>query len=117
MKGCAAATEDGIAVISNEDEQATGYISQINLIGVTATCKKEVIPFLCLYLFGLCGGYNSFIHPTVHTCKKVRDVSCPEEWKYALALGAYLPECKYFPDEVSRCHDQGNNTDVSKFAG
>jgi len=116
MKGCIP-KEEGIAVISNEDEQATDYISQINLIGVTATCKKDVIPFLCLYLFGLCGGYNSFIHPTIHTCEQVRDVSCPEEWKYALALGAYLPECRYFPEDVSSCNNQGNGSGASNLAG
>ena len=107
-KGCQPNPDGTVYVISNEEEQALLYLSQINLIGVTAACKKAVVPFLCLYLFGLCGGYNNFIHPTIQSCEKVRDVSCATEWKYATALGAYLPECRYFPNSVSSCTDDDN---------
>ncbi len=118
LKGCLPGPDGSIDVLSDEEEQATEYMSQINLIGVNAACKKDVIPFLCLFLFGLCGGYNSFIHPTVETCERVRDVSCREEWKIAKKLGAhYLPECKFFPDHVSNCFDQHNNISVNELIG
>ena len=67
-------------------------------------CRSRVIPFFCLYTFGLCGESGITYQPTATQCSDIRDNVCESEWKEANArlnsLGQPpLPDCSSFGDE------------------
>ena len=71
-------------------------------------CRSAVIPFLCLYTFGLCGTENVDYRPTAAQCMEIRDSICESEWKRAadlLALAGQppLPDCSSLSDEGLEC--------------
>ena len=42
-------------------------------------CRSSVIPFLCLYTFGVCGANNDDYRPTAAQCMEIRDSICESE--------------------------------------
>ena len=59
-------------------------------------CRELVVPFLCLYLFGL---YDMSGISIIGQCEEIRDVVCFTEWATALRYGIDLSDCGIFPME------------------
>ena len=117
----------------NDDELMDVYISNNNIVDQISTeeeigrliysldlfiqpsekCRSAVIPFLCLYTFGVCGANNDDYRPTAAQCMEIRDSICESEWKKAsdlLALAGLppLPDCSSLDDEGLDC-EQGKS--------
>ena len=94
-----------ILVQQNEEESIASQIllRLDNFIKPSPECRELVVPFLCLYQFGLCDMSGIIIQPTIGQCEEIRDVVCPTEWATALRFGIDLPDCGIFPTESSSC--------------
>ena len=79
-------------------------------INPSEECKKRVVPFLCLYTFGLCGESNDNYKPTAAECESIRDVVCQSEWQKAndllSAFGQRLPDCDSFDADGLYCSNE-----------
>ena len=104
--------------LATDLETAEDSIGQVlfaleTVIKPSDECRSAVIPFLCLYTFGVCGVNNDDYRPTVAQCMEIRDSICKSEWKKAadlLALtgGTPLPDC-------SSLREQGLECDLENF--
>ena len=86
-----------------EDEIGNLLFSLELFIKPSEECRSRVIPFFCLYTFGLCGENGVNYHPTATQCSDIRDKVCESEWKEAnLRLESVgrsvLPDCSSFSD-------------------
>ena len=90
-------------MVRNEEASAIQLIDGLKFIGASDECMRRAVPFLCLHLFGLCGGSGVSIQPTISQCEEVRDTLCQEEWMFVGTLGIDLPDCAMFPANVSSC--------------
>ena len=94
------------------EEEIEDLIFSLDLyIQPSEKCRSAVIPFLCLYTFGVCGANNDDYRPTAAQCMEIRDSICESEWKEASGLLALaglrpLPDCSSFDDEGLDC-EQG----------
>ena len=94
------------------EEEIEDLIFSLDLyIQPSEECRSAVIPFLCLYTFGVCGANNDDYQPTAAQCMEIRDSICESEWKEASGLLALaglrpLPDCSSFDDEGLDC-EQG----------
>ena len=71
-------------------------------------CRNAVVPFLCLYTFGLCGENGIDYGPAQAQCSEIRDTICKSEWKEASTLlESYglptLPDCSSLSDDGLNC--------------
>ena len=92
-----------ILVQQNDESTASRIVFGLNIINPSPECRELVVPFLCLYLFGLCDMSGIFIQPTIGQCEEIRDVVCRTEWVTALRLGIDLPDCENFRMESQSC--------------
>ena len=107
---CKPNRDGSVQVLSNAEKMARKLFHALSAFTSKPACKKTVVPFLCLYLFGVCGGIDTILYITSGICKRVRDVDCVDEWKLASALadskGEILPDCDQFPPVVINCKDK-----------
>ena len=94
--------------MSGEDSIGQVLFALETFIKPSDECRSAVIPFLCLYTFGVCGVNNDDYRPTVAQCMEIRDSICESEWKKAadiLALtgGAPLPDCSSLREQGLEC--------------
>ena len=95
---------EGILVQQNDESTASQILFGLNnFLNPSPECRELVVPFLCLYQFGLCGMSGIFIQPTIGQCEEIRDVVCRTEWATALRFGINLPDCGIFPTESPSC--------------
>jgi hypothetical protein len=78
------------------------------LIQPSDECRDAVVPFLCLYTFGMCGMNNDDYRPSAAECIEIRDSICESEWKKAKGLleefnQPPLPDCSTLGDEGLDC--------------
>ena len=93
-----------ILVQQNDESTASQILFGLdNFIKPSPECRELVVPFLCLYQFGLCDTSGIFIQPTIGQCEEIRDVVCRTEWATALGYGIDLPNCEIFPMESPSC--------------
>ena len=92
-----------ILIQQNDESTASQIVFGLNFIKPSPECRELVVPFLCLYLFGLCDTSGIFIQPTMGQCEEMRDVVCRTEWATALRFGINLPDCGIFPMESPSC--------------
>ena len=83
------------------------------LIKPSDKCRDAVVPFLCLYMFGLCGKNSTTYHPTAADCFNIRDYICEDEWKQAADLAVMyghppLPNCSHLSDDGLKCDGKLN---------
>ena len=111
---CTPNPDGSIQVVVNGEKRAKKIIHSLNIITAKPSCKKAVIPFLCLYLFGVCSDIDNILYITSKTCERIRDVECVKEWEIATALSKYsidkLPSCVSFPPETMYCEDGPKRT-------
>ena len=84
------------------------------LIQPSDECRKRVVPFLCLYTFGLCDENSVNYRPKATECSHIRDNVCESEWQEAnSALVSFgmptLPDCSTFSDDGLVCSSDNNN--------
>ena len=72
-----------------------------NFLSPSPECREAVVPFLCLFLFGLCDTSGLSLQPTSAQCLD-RDRLCEEEWRLAAVLQD-LPDCESLPSEQVLC--------------
>ena len=94
--------------ISAEDSIEQLLFSLETFIKPSDECRSAVIPFLCLYTFGVCGVNNDDYRPTVAQCMEIRDSICESEWKKAADLLALtgetpLPDCSSLREQGLEC--------------
>ena len=95
---------ESILVQQNDESTARQILFGLNnLIKPSSECRELVVPFLCLYQFGLCDTSGIFIQPTIGQCEEIRDVVCRTEWATALRFGIDLPDCRILPMESPSC--------------
>ena len=93
-----------ILVQQNDESTASQILFGLdNFLNPSPECRELVVPFLCLYLFGLCDMSGIFIQPTIGQCEEIRDVVCHTEWATALRFNIDLPDCGIFPTESPSC--------------
>ena len=71
-------------------------------------CRNAVVPFFCLYNFGLCGENSADSRPSLSECSNIRDSLCKSEWEQANQLLERnslppLPDCSTFNNEGLQC--------------
>ena len=66
---------ENVFVVRNEEMRATQLITELTGIGASFECRKNVVAFACLQLFGLCGGSGVFIQPSSNQCEDIRDTT------------------------------------------
>ena len=107
-------TPGDVRVLQNAESIASDLLSRLDFLNPSDDCRRAVVPFLCLYLFGLCDKSGVSVQPTSSRCVEIRDRLCPTQWALAVQLGADLPECGSFPMESPSCRVQsGNDSDSS----
>ena len=81
------------------------------LIQPSDECRRRVVPFLCLYTFGICDENGVDYRPKATECSDIRDNVCESEWQEAnSALVSFgmptLPDCSTFSDEGLVCSSE-----------
>ena len=98
-------------VVVRKEEETIGLLNQgLQFIGASEECRKEVVPFLCQYYFGLCSDSGSLIQPTSSQCERIKNSICPREWEAAVQFNLELPDCSDLPSEPSLCQSNNNET-------
>ena len=93
-----------ILVQQNDESTASQILFGLdNFIKPSPECRELVVPFLCLYQFGLCDTSGIFIQPTIGQCEEIRDVVCRTEWATFQGFGVDLPDCEIFPTGSPSC--------------
>ena len=67
-------------------------------------CEEAVLPFLCLYLFGLCDSNETLYQPSSVDCVTISTVVCAREWIAATNILGQdaLPQCGLLPS-TNKC--------------
>ncbi len=107
MKSCIVGDQgDGniyIPASGSQDEiesNARALIASLPLLQPSQECEEAVVPFLCLYLFRLCGMNGSIHQPSSQQCSDVSANICASEWQTAALIGREsLPDCISLPDD------------------
>ena len=68
-------------------------------LGASDDCKAAVLPFLCVYFFGLCDSTGKAYRPSSSQCTEISTGVCAREWTIGTSFGIPLPECSSLPDE------------------
>ena len=109
---CPPNLESNIFVMRNEEARAAQLINGLDYIGASVECKMKAVPFLCLYLLGLCGESDEsavYIQPTTSQCEEIRDTICQQQWKIIEGFNFGLPDCASFPPKASSCPAQNDS--------
>ena len=67
---------------------------------IASDCSLVAVPFICQYLFPLCGADNtSLLRPSREDCTNISEYTCRPEWLLAkeLGYGYLLPNCSELP--------------------
>ena len=97
-----------IPVSVDQDEEESNSVQLFNglsFINPSPECSEQVMPFLCLHIFGLCD-VNGNHHTTLRDeCINLRDNVCSSEWVTAMNFlpAETLPVCEDLPDVTDEC--------------
>ena len=97
---CEHGNDSYISIAANVDLEAKDTIAQLIKAGISSssqTCVSHLLPFICLYLFPLCGA-----NVTVgrEQCLLIRTGVCKDEWQMALSIPTLknqIPNCESLP--------------------
>ena len=92
--------DTGVVLVSSNNEAiARTVIRYVNQLNPSPECSQNMVSFVCLYFFGLCGEEEDLIQPTMDECEDIQFKTCSREWELAIASGFDLPDCKMLPME------------------
>ena len=94
---------ENVFVVKNEEVMATQLIDDLTSIGASFECRRNVTAFLCLQLFGLCGGSGVFILPSSNQCEDIRAELSQLECNISDILAMDLLDCAVLPPETPSC--------------
>ncbi len=70
----------------------------------TPNCLEEIMPFLCIHVFGLCDTGRNLHTPFRGECLNLRDGVCSVGWARVMSLlPGSLPVCEDLPDMTRNC--------------
>ena len=92
----------------DQDEGESNSVQLFNglsFLNPSPECSEQVMPFLCLHIFGLCDA-NGNHHTTLRDeCISLRDDVCSNEWAMAMSFlpAGSLPACEDLSDMTDKC--------------
>ena len=89
-------------MLRDAETMAAQFLPLLNLLNPSPACSEAVVPFLCVFLFGLCDSSGVSIQPTSTQCELIRDTLCPDDWRLAAEF-EQLPDCASFPAQQVSC--------------
>ena len=95
--------QENVFVVRNKEMMATQLIDNLTSIGASFECRRKFIPFLCLQLFGLCGGSGVFIQPSSNQCEDIRTELSQLGCNISDILAMDLLDCAVLPPETPSC--------------
>ena len=111
---CPQDASESILIVQNDEEKIFFLNQGLQAIKASEDCRREVVPFLCQYFFGLCSDSGYLIQPTSSQCDRIKNSLCQREWKTAVQLGFELPHCNNLPSVSSCPLPKDNYTSVDK---
>ena len=72
----------------------------LSVLGASQTCISQLVPFMCLYLFPLCGTNATAV--SREQCIQISTDVCKEQWQLALGIPTvkdYIPNCGSLPSK------------------
>ena len=110
LQTCYSGSPDTPVTVPTVIDQNQGEFNMRSLIiglrflNPSPECKKRVMPFVCLHLFGLCDSGGDYRTTLRETCVELRDNICAAEWNLAAEfLPEVLPVCEDLRDEADEC--------------
>ena len=86
-----------IYIAASVDQEANEIIAQLIVLEASQTCISTLMPFMCLYLFPLCGANVTISR---EQCTEVSTGVCKDDWQNALNIPVIkdkIPNCNSFP--------------------
>ena len=78
------------------DHEANENIAKFIVLGASQTCISMLMPFMCMYLFPLCGANVTISR---EQCIEVSTGVCKDDWQNALSIPVIkdkIPNCNSF---------------------
>ena len=75
----------------------------LSVFGASQTCISQLVPFMCLYLFPLCGTNATAV--SREQCIQISTDVCKDQWQLALGvptLKDYIPNCGSLPSMAGK---------------
>ncbi len=94
------------------ESQVTLIQGGLSILSPSTECLDAVVPFLCLYYFGLCDSSGNLFEPSTETCATISTDICQREWTMAENLIA-LPTCDMFGEQLTACNGMCLDLDFS----
>ena len=105
---CLSCNDSYITIKSSADQEAKEKTARIiktslSALGASQTCISQLVPFMCLYLFPLCGTNATAV--SREQCIQISTDVCEEQWQMALeipTLKDQIPNCGNFPSMAEK---------------
>ncbi len=94
---CQLTQENATLIARNSEPMAKFLLNSLNMLTPSDDCRASILPFYCLYLFGLCDDAGEMIQPTRDQCEEIQFTTCSREWSLAEQFGFSLPVCGSLP--------------------
>jgi len=100
---CLNEDEESILAVRNGEQLASLFFRGLEVLRASESCVTVIVPFICLYAYGVCSSSGEYLQPTFNQCEELRDSLCQWEWETAFSFGIALPDCGRFPEVSSDC--------------
>ncbi len=114
MDSCPLDTGNTIKIIRDKENTVRQLKLGLQAISASDDCSREVFPFLCQHIFGLCSKSGHFIPPTSTDCERLKNSICQREWKIALQFGFEFPNCDSLSSQEPPCSSILENQTILK---
>ena len=106
---------ENVFLVRNEEVKVTQLIAELTGIGASLECKRKVVKFIYLQLFGLCGGSGVFIQPSSNQCEDIRDTLNKKECSnISSILEQDFLDCAILPLKTLSCPTQYNGNPINR---
>ena len=84
----------------------------ISIFKPSDECKDLALPFMCLFIFGLCDSNSQLYQPTMEECDMVTEGVCEgvfndlEDAAAAIGQADQLPQCELLPETSLNCNSK-----------
>ncbi len=101
----------------NSEPMAKFLLNSFSMLTPSDDCRASILPFYCLYLFGLCGDAGEMIQPTRGQCEEIQFTTCSREWSLAEQFRFSLPVCGSLPSHQNITCPSNNMRPSGKTCG